>query len=304
MKHKRKRAASRKIHFIFTYIILAIAALLISFIGNTLLFPKKVSLHPLAYLALPTQPEIYLPGPYEASIIDSPVLGAETINPRDIITYINDERMKVGSPPLRENKILALAAQKRADVILKYQNFSHQDPYEHIQLDTVLPLVGYPFTYASENIGMGDNSPKAFVNGFMHSPSHKANLLNPTLQETGVAVVTGAYKQYWVNIAVQLFAIPTTKERYLGYRKEDIPEYKNLLNDIEAQLALTNERLQNHLGDEEYYEGWQKILIRQKEIVTILYNTMLEEQPFVKNLVSLMSEYNTNWKLVPRQARG
>ena len=67
----------------------------------------------------------------------------------------------------------------------------------------VLPLVNYPFVCdTEENIGMEYNSAHAFVNGFMNSPSHKANLLNPKLTETGVAVVTDAYNQYWVNIAV------------------------------------------------------------------------------------------------------
>jgi hypothetical protein len=299
----KKRIRKRKSQSFFAvYTLLAVICLCIAFLGTHFLF-KKPQLRPLAKLSLPAEPTIYLPGPFIEPIIESPVLGAETINPRDIITYVNNERMKIGAPPLRENKTLALAAQMRADVILKHQNFSHQDPYEHIQLDTVLPRLGYPFTWASENIGMGDNSGKAFVNGFMSSPSHKANLLNPALQETGVAIVTGAYQQYWVNIAVQLFAIPTTKERYLGYRKEDIEEYKKTLDEIEAQLALTNERLQNKVGDEEYYEGWQKILIRQREIVATLYGTMLEEQPFVKNLVTLMSEYNNNWNLVPKQTK-
>lgn len=274
---------------------------MISLIGSNILLRPKPSLRPLAQLTVPELSSVYLPGPYEAAVIESPVLGADTIDPLDVITYINNERMKRGAPPLRNNKTLALAAQKRADVILRYQNFSHQDPYEHIQLDTVLPLVNYPFKYASENIGMGDNSASAFVNGFMSSPSHKANLLNPKLEETGVAIITGAYQQYYVNIAVQLFAIPATQEQYLGYKQQDKENYKKLLNDIESQLALTNERLQNSVPDSEYYEGWQKILIRQREIVTILYNTMLEEQPFVKNLVTLIGEYNKNWTLVPKQ---
>jgi uncharacterized protein YkwD len=294
MKSKRKQ------RFISTYLILSFVAIFITIIGNRLLFTTPITLHPLAYLSAPTQPVIYLPGPYEEPVIESPVLGDQTIDPRDIITYINEQRMKKGASPLRENKTLALAATKRAEVILKYQNFAHIDPYEHIQLDTVLPIVQYPFVYASENIGMGDNSARAFVSGFMSSTRHRENLLNPELEETGVAVATGAYKQYWVNIAVQIFAIPASKDKYLGYKKEDIEAYKKVLDDIEKQLALTNERLQNHVGDEEYYEGWQKILIRQREIVTTLYNTMLREQPFVKNLVTLISEYNNNWNLVPK----
>jgi uncharacterized protein YkwD len=302
MKRKklRKRITSQ-LSFAKYFVLIGILSFSIMAIGLALLFPKKTTLHTLASLPIPTQrPEVYLPGPYEAAIITSPVLGADTVDPRDVITYINNERMKVGSPPLRTNKLLSIAAQKRADVILKYQNFSHHDPHEHIQLDTVLPMVSYPFRFATENIGMGDSSAYGFVNGFMSSPSHKANLLNPELEETGVAIVTGAYQQYYVNIAVQLFAIPATKEQYLGYTDEDRENYKKLLEDIEKQLALTRDRLSNGVSDADYYEGWQKILIRQKEIVTLLYNTTLQNQPMVKNLVTLIGEYNRNWSLVPK----
>jgi hypothetical protein len=304
MRRKKHGIRRRRNKFFITYSILAVIMLAVTFAGSYLLFRKPAALHPLALLAPPAEPVIYLPGPYWAPLLDSAVLGSETIDPRDIVTYVNNERMKRGAPPLRVNKVLTQAAEMRADVILKHQNFSHQDPYEHIQLDTVLPLLHYPFIYASENIGMGDNSGKAFVGGFMSSPSHKANLLDPKLVETGVAIKTGAYQQYYVNIAVQLFAIPTTKERSLGYRKEDIEEYKKLLSDIEAQLALTSDRIKRHVDDEAYYEGWQKILIRQREIVTTLYNTMLAEQPFVKNLIALIGEYNNNWNLVPKQTGG
>ncbi len=301
---KRKTHSKRQtpsISFAKSFISISILGFVVLSVGMQIIFPKRQTLHTLAALPIPqARPEIYLPGPYEAATIESPILGADTVEPRDVITYINNERMKVGSPPLRTNKLLSLAAQKRADVILKYQNFSHHDPHEHVQLDTVLPMVNYPFRFASENIGMGDSSAYGFVNGFMSSPSHKANLLNPELEETGVAIVTGAYQQYYVNIAVQLFAIPATKEQYLGYSEEDKDNYKQLLKDIEGQLALTRDRLSNGVSDAEYYEGWQKILIRQKEIVTLLYTTTLQNQPLVKDLVTLIGEYNTNWNLVPK----
>jgi hypothetical protein len=54
------------------------------------------------------------------------------------------------------------------------------------------------------------------------------------------------------------------------------------------------------VSDADYYEGWQKILIRQREIVTLLYNTTLQNQPMVKDLVTLIGEYNKNWNLVPK----
>lgn len=259
---------------------------------------KPVTLRPLALLPVPARPDIYLPGPLISPGLDTQVLGAETIEPRDIITYINEERMKRGAKPLKINETLTKAAQMRADVIMKYQNFSHQDPYEHIQLDSVLPQLSYRYRYASENIGMGDQTARAFVNGFMSSPSHKANLLDPTLVETGVAVASGPYKQYYVNIAVQLFAIPLAPGDSAAFSKRDLDEYQNLLADIAAQIRRTEDLMDKRVDQKEYYEQWQRLLIRQQEILMTVYITMREQQPAVNSVVKLIEEYNANWSTV------
>src|SRR5512137_2461700 len=117
MKRIKKSACG----FIRIYILLTSIALCLAFVGIKILFPKPATLHKLAMLPVPSMvATTYLPDPYTAAEIYSPVLGAETINPSDIILYINDQRMKHGSPPLRENTTLAKAAQMRAAVILKY----------------------------------------------------------------------------------------------------------------------------------------------------------------------------------------
>jgi hypothetical protein len=255
-------------------------------------------LRPLAYLHVPNAPTVVLPGPLSETEINPAVLGAEIIDPNDIVTYINEERMKMGARPLRINPILVKAAQMRADVIMKNQNFSHQDPYDHIQLDTVLPLLHYPFSWASENIGMGDNSARAFVQGFMHSPSHRSNLLDPKLVETGVAIATGPYKQYYVNIAVQLFAIPVDLQTYLGYTAKDIEDYKNLLTQINDQLELTRKLRFEDPNNAAYYDKWEVLLIRQQEIIAKLSHAMEDQQPFARELIALIKDYNENWKSV------
>ncbi len=292
MKHRR---------FFITYATLALIGAVIFLAGHRTVLQAPEPLRPLARLKIPKKPTLYLPGVYESPQKNTSILGAQTIDPRDIITYVNKERMKRGTPPLRVNDTLMKAAQMRADVILKYQNFSHQDPYEHIQLDSVLPKLGYTFSYASENIGMGDDSAKAFVNGFMSSPPHKANLLNPDLKETGVAIATGLYKQYYTTIAVQLFTIPAKKEDYLGYSSKDIDEYKRLLSTIQKQLVTTRDYINRNVPNKEYYEGWETILIRQQEIIVLLIDAMRSEEPFVQDLISRIKEYNQNLNRFPKQ---
>lgn len=268
--------------------------------GTFLSLPSpKTTLHALALLPMPPEALIRFPGPLTSPEVSSSVLGAETIDPRDIVTYVNEERMKRGIRPLRVNSVLTKAAQMRADVIMKHQNFSHQDPFEHIQLDTVLPLLHYPFHYATENIGMGDSTGRAFVSGFMNSPPHRANLLDPRLIETGVAIASGPYKEYYVNIAVHLFAEPWDAATYQGYTSYDEEEYKQLLGDIGKQLAETKQFEQKDPTNAEFYGEWQRLLIRQQEIIATLAHAVDKEKTYGKDMIALIKEYNGNWASVP-----
>lgn len=294
MKQKKKNFTVQPTALLVVVPLLLVSSFLLLLSSPT---PKE-QIRPLAMIAIPLEPVVYLPEPRIAPTVETSVLGAETINPRDIITYVNEERMKRGVRPLRVNETLMKASQMRAEVIVKHQNFSHQDPYEGIQLDTVLPILKYPYKYASENIGMGDQTGRQFVNGFMNSPPHRANLLNPELVETGVAIVSGPYKQYYVNIAVQLFSQPWDSS-FDTYTTVDEREYTKLLSDIGKQLNETKIFKEKDPNNFDYYDRWERLLIRQQEIIAQLSHAVSSEQPYGREMIALMKEYNKNWASVP-----
>jgi len=290
---KRRKSSSLKISdriFRYSYPITSLFLIITVLFYPISLYRK--SNRPLTTLRVPAVVRLYLPDPLEFPTIATSVLGAQTIDPQDIVKYINEERDKVGSIPLRMNTTLMRAARMRADIILKYQNFSHFDPNEHIELATVLPKLNYHFVYASENIGMGDSSARGFVSGFMHSTYHRENLLNPLLVDTGVAVGTGPYKQYYVNIAVQLFAIPAGKTEYLGYSPDEIQEYKYQLDAINAKLNPVVWTFGQLARTSEFSEDNHKKLMRKKEILDAIYALMSQEKPLANNHVALILEYN------------
>ncbi len=263
-------------------------------------FTPPVTLTRLPNLPIPSQyASLYLPEPLTLTHPLANVLGSEPIDPRDVITYVNAERMKRDIAPLKTNETLSKAALMRAQTIIRYQNFSHQDPYEHIELGTVLPTLGYGYSWASENIGMGGTSGKDFVLGFMNSTAHRNNLLNPQLQETGVAVLSGPYMNYYVNIAVQLFAIPTAIKT-LGYTNDDIQQYSKYLWDIGRQIIEAKKLIGTNTEKKEYGQRWETLLLRQQELLTLLLTEMKQGRPFTKDILSLIEEYNANWLTIPK----
>lgn len=184
------------------------------------------------------------------------------------------------------------AAEKRTGVILRHQNFSHQDPHEGIELTTVLPQLGYDYIYASENIGMGGLSTPDFVNGFMNSTSHRENLLNPLLTDTGAAIADGPYGKYYVNVAVQLFAIPGGRDERLGYTTEDMALYENNLAAVSAWLNPVSWFFGTITDAPAHTPETYRKLTRQREILETVLSQIRNEEPLTSGDVALILEFN------------
>lgn len=127
-----------------------------------------------------------------------------------VVELSNIERSKFGLSPLTFNPLLAQAAQTHS------QNMALQDFYDHTGLDGSEPwdrvrATGYQYSSMAENIYASPTTPETAVEGWMNSPGHRANILNPDIQEIGVGYYylendTGNvnWNHYWT----QVFAAP------------------------------------------------------------------------------------------------
>jgi len=88
--------------------------------------------------------------------------------------------------PLSWNDTLAGAAQSHSRAMAN-QNF-----FDHVDRDGRTPgdraeLAGYSGSRIAENIAAGLDSPRKVLDGWLASPGHCANLMNPQLRELGAA---------------------------------------------------------------------------------------------------------------------
>jgi uncharacterized protein YkwD len=108
-----------------------------------------------------------------------------------VIAQMNRERAAHGLGPLRLNAQLALAAQDRiADLFAKHY-------FDHVSPDGMQPFVwaerrGYDYSTIGENLATGYRGATAVVDGWMHSPGHRANILGRDFNEVGVAIADGS----------------------------------------------------------------------------------------------------------------
>jgi hypothetical protein len=91
---------------------------------------------------------------------------------------------------LRWNTNLAAAAHAHALLMAQCNTLSHQFPGEAPVQDRARSA-GARFTEVAENIAEGP-SPEMIHSSWMHSPPHRANLLDPELTDIGIAVAVGA----------------------------------------------------------------------------------------------------------------
>jgi uncharacterized protein YkwD len=108
------------------------------------------------------------------------------------LCLLNFERTRAGLPPLVENPLLDRAAERHSSDMVRRHFFEHVNP-DGATPQTRMAASGYSAT-GGENIAFGDGglaSPASIVDGWMHSPGHRANILQPTYREVGIGVTLG-----------------------------------------------------------------------------------------------------------------
>jgi len=106
-------------------------------------------------------------------------------NPHRVLYLTNLERRTEGLPPLKGESHLEAAAQAHAEDMAILDYFDHQSLDGRSPWDR-LEEAGYVFHAAGENIAAGQSTPEDVVDGWMNSPGHRANILNPSFRELGV----------------------------------------------------------------------------------------------------------------------
>lgn len=112
-----------------------------------------------------------------------------------VLCLLNAERANKGLGALKSSTALRKASQGMANAMVKQRFFAHVTPGGKDVVDRV------PKSYQRKNPSIGENiawgsgglaSPRAIVNGWMHSPGHRANILRAKFREIGIGIKLGA----------------------------------------------------------------------------------------------------------------
>ncbi|WKZ30269.1 MAG: CAP domain-containing protein [Candidatus Dojkabacteria bacterium] len=136
--------------------------------------------------------------------IGFPFLLASDISSRVLVELANQSRVSQNAPPLKYNKKLEQAAYKKAEDMLKKQYWSHFGPNQESPWQFIT-AEGYSYAYAGENLAKGFFESDAVHQAWMNSQAHKDNIMDPSFDEVGIAIVKGRLLGSDVFLVVQMF---------------------------------------------------------------------------------------------------
>ncbi|MGH8856013.1 MAG: CAP domain-containing protein [Telluria sp.] len=111
------------------------------------------------------------------------------------------------APPVSWNQQLGEAALAHSRDMAARRYLSHRARDGSQPADRAA-RAGYPWRRIGENIAFGPGSPEAVVAGWLDSPGHCANIMNPGFTEMGAAYGIGAEKRSGIVYWTQLFGRP------------------------------------------------------------------------------------------------
>jgi len=117
---------------------------------------------------------------------------------QQVLELVNQARMNAGLQPLNENRRLANMAMAKAQDMYNNHYFDHQSPTYGSPFD-MMKAFGITYSTAGENIAQGQTSPTEVMNQWMSSPGHRANILNGSYTQIGVAYYNGEWVQEFIG---------------------------------------------------------------------------------------------------------
>ena len=136
------------------------------------------------------------------------VLGySSEITAQKVLNQTNLQRQNNGLSELKYSSVLSESATKKANDMFAHNYWAHTSPTGTTPWD-FFKAVDYRYSVAGENLARDFYDTESLMNGWMNSPTHKANIINSKYQEIGIGVVNGTLGGIKTTLVVQHFGTP------------------------------------------------------------------------------------------------
>ncbi len=114
------------------------------------------------------------------------------------------DRSFAPAPPVTLDGMLDSVALGHANDMAEHNYFEHEDLAGHTPADRVR-AIGYHEKLVGENIAFGPRTAEEVVQGWLDSPGHCENIMDPRFAQMGIAYAAGRAKRglFWVQVLVE-----------------------------------------------------------------------------------------------------
>lgn len=149
---------------------------------------------------------LFIQNPFVKS---SNVLGVATdVSIDRLYSLTNEKRVSEGLSVLTLNAKLSDAARRKAADMFQYDYWAHNNPQTGATPWTWIKASGYTYELAGENLAKNFLFSNDVIDGWMNSPTHRANILKKEFKDVGFAVVNGTIGGEETTLVVQTFGTP------------------------------------------------------------------------------------------------
>lgn len=125
-----------------------------------------------------------------------------------VVELVNIERKKHNAKPLKIDLKISKFAREKSEEMRDKDYFDHKSPTFGRPCDRMQKEKVINHEYCGENIAAQYETPEAVMEGWMDSPGHRRNILDPKYTHIGVGYATGpsnvtgksaTYEHYWTQ---------------------------------------------------------------------------------------------------------
>lgn len=187
------------------------------------------------------------------------------LNTSQYINLLNQKRLEYHLAPLKHQPKLDISAQKRASIMLKYNDLSFEATKSGITMEKSIADAGYSNVTWGEAPTVGFYDAQELIDNFIQFQESREFLLNKDFQDTGISVQVGEVNGCPVQIVVQHLAgyvppdykpevvqswkkvLDQLKQVQPGWRlAKDYPQFYNLnQKEIDEIVSLIDQRIQH-----------------------------------------------------------
>lgn len=151
------------------------------------------------------------------------ILGyATNVSSGDVVASLNKAREDAGLEKLKVDETLGEAASMKASDMFENGYWSHDSP-NGTKPWHWYQKAGYGYQAAGENLAKGFQTSKALTSAWMHSESHKENIMNPDYRDVGIAVVNGNLAGEETTLVVAHFGVKKSEAAPATAQSENQP---------------------------------------------------------------------------------